>query len=684
MVGGVDVECVEFLFTWVRSGMSLSLRRESVPPDVLGAEPVSGLHLVHAAPAIAGSAVLTRAVVAQPLRVLARMVDAPASSVTASLSLDAAIERAALLRLPVHVPGRVLAGVDNDFVLPLRADGYPADADTADYVLVLPASHLVAEHADTAAGLDLDGARFVQGHSLPDLIRWVGDRVQVGLPLPTARARYRDSVLQTAPAGQTRRVDGEIKGLWRALAGLAPGQAALIEATTTTTEVTEVVVVRRDPDGLVLLRRTPTGINAADLPRHPSTLHLTPITVSISAGGSPLVGVDSSRVPAVHEDPASVAERLPLAGLMLLDAAMAEHVAVAKSFRAAADEYPVFVHGSARGAMVGGFRISEERLAALIEADERSVGKTVVLVQCGGGETREVVNDYGARLFAVLTATPRVFGMGGQAWVEPLPSDAGVDELTEVRVARAVLHADGRVRLSCGGVREYVPAPDAPQVVGRRVPKVIQHGPTLSGARHGVGVALTNDAGVVLIGESAPTTTALHELGLSTDDGPAPTSQSTTGVSFPWPATYALSQESTQYSFSTAYHEVTARRQASYEAAASLKNLAEKYHVDELRSAARKFGRTHELQQEAPYDLSSEEFAELQELNDVHTQTRLDLINAAEAVEAVLRRRVGVNATGQSWLREQTRKASQGDAGALGRLDRVVEQLPDALGSCTP
>ncbi|MGC4854681.1 hypothetical protein ACLQ24_15120 [Micromonospora sp. DT4] len=277
MTAIATVGCSEFVITWVPSGVFLSLEPGSVPSEVWDAPPVPGLHLVHMTPTMIGSEVPTQALLAQPLHVLARMVDAPPSSVTTGLDMAAAIARADALRLPVRVPGVALAGAGGDRALPIDAQGKPATSATAAYVLILPASHLVAEHTTTVAS-DTNLGRVLPGPPMPGQVRWVDERAEVGLPRPIVNARYSDVKLITSPAGQTHTLQGGIVGLWRALADLTPGQTVLVHATTTQAEATENLLAIRAPDGIALLRHTPTGAQAASLPRNPTTLHLTPAT----------------------------------------------------------------------------------------------------------------------------------------------------------------------------------------------------------------------------------------------------------------------------------------------------------------------------------------------------------------------------------------------------------------------
>ena len=467
-----------------------------MPSEVCDARAVPGLHLVHTAAALDGFAVVERMLLAQPLGVIARMVHAPAASVAAAFSLDGALAYAGMLGLPVLVPGNALAEAGGDRVLPVDGRWREAAPGTAEYVLVLPGVHVLMRSpiAGMSAGWNVRQVLLGGGGDVAaaaysgGFVSRVGDvpwgLLRLGGGVTTAGDRFQGPVAAARGIAAAR------------LDSVGPlGSSGRVDAS-----------LGRDDVGVFEDRLGVIGESREVLPP-----------------------------PGSHEDPGSVAVWLPSGGLMLLDPEMVEQVAAARSFRAAVDEYPVFVHGSPHGAMVGGFRVSPRQLAAVIEADPLSVGKTVVLVQCGGGETSGVVNDYAARLFAVLTATPRVFGMGGRAWVQPLPSGAEVGEVSEVRVARTVVHADGRVRLSTsGGVREYVPASGASQAAGRRVAKVIQHGPTLSAARHGVGVALTDDLGVLLSGEHAPTPAALHALGLSAAEDPT-TAPSTGGVSFSYP-----------------------------------------------------------------------------------------------------------------------------------------------------
>jgi len=276
----VDVtglSCFEFVTTWVRSGVFMGPEGLSVPSEVLLTEPVPGLHVLHLASTVdwstqAWSSVVEGVVSAQPLDVRARTVDAPPASVVGALDLAGAIARADALRLPVHVPGDALArsGVHLR-VLPFDASGRPADAVGADYVLVLPETDLVAGRISTT-GSDLK----VASRAMPDLLRLVGDRVEVGLPQPIVNALFTGTDLTTMWAGETRSVAGGVHGLWRALATLESGSAVRIHATTA--DAFEVLVAIRAPMGLALLRDS-ADVQAADLPRTPVALSVTPVSV---------------------------------------------------------------------------------------------------------------------------------------------------------------------------------------------------------------------------------------------------------------------------------------------------------------------------------------------------------------------------------------------------------------------
>ncbi|MGC4855761.1 hypothetical protein ACLQ24_20795 [Micromonospora sp. DT4] len=273
-------DCPEFLTTWVRSGMYLNLERTSVPPEVHLAEPVPGLLLVHSATATAEATLATKALLAQPLGVIARMVDRPPAPVTAQLDLPGAIARANALRLPVCVPGNTFANWDDEPVLPIDHQGRPAHRAAAAHLLVLPEDHLVAEH--TAERRDPDPAR-IMGDSMPVQLRWVNERAELGLPRPIVEARFTGLTLTTTALGDERDVQGGIFSLWRELADLETGQALRVRTTTAGSDAAEDVLAAQTPDGIALLRDTPTGALAATLPRVPTTVSLTAVTVAVTS-----------------------------------------------------------------------------------------------------------------------------------------------------------------------------------------------------------------------------------------------------------------------------------------------------------------------------------------------------------------------------------------------------------------
>ncbi|MFG1883597.1 hypothetical protein [Micromonospora sp. NPDC049102] len=147
----VDAGCPEDLITFVPSGVFLSLTRTPVPPEVHSAARMPTLLLVHTTPGTAGSALAVKALLAQPSSVIERMVDVPPASVGAELDLAGAIARADMLRLPVLLSANA-TGTDHVRVRPIDALGRRVSPDNADYGLVLPASHLVAERAAATAG----------------------------------------------------------------------------------------------------------------------------------------------------------------------------------------------------------------------------------------------------------------------------------------------------------------------------------------------------------------------------------------------------------------------------------------------------------------------------------------------------------------------------------------------------
>ncbi|MEO3772043.1 hypothetical protein [Micromonospora sp. B9E7] len=141
-----DVACPEFSTTWLRSGQYLSLDSNHVPEEVLFAERLPGVHLVHlAADALASPAALA-ALMTQPPAVIAQMVEAPSTATLAGLDLAGAIARADALGLPVRLPAGTVTGSDSDRVVRIDGQGHGAASGAAEYVLVTPARHLVTAH----------------------------------------------------------------------------------------------------------------------------------------------------------------------------------------------------------------------------------------------------------------------------------------------------------------------------------------------------------------------------------------------------------------------------------------------------------------------------------------------------------------------------------------------------------
>ncbi|MFG1884809.1 hypothetical protein [Micromonospora sp. NPDC049102] len=271
------VDCPEFLSTWVPSGIFLDQEHGAVPAEVLEARPVPGMHMIHVASAMADSAVL-EALLTQPLGVVARMAQAPPAP---ALARKEAEDRADALRLPVLVPGNALADPENDRMVPIDAQGHVASSAAIEHVLILPASHLVAEHAAaTVMGAHSDLGRVLPGPVMPSQFRLAGDRLEVGLPQPILNARYTGLELSTVSTGEaTRTVESGIAGLMRELTNLTPGKGVLMHIPAGYGEVADILAFGA-PDGVALLSRTPSGVEAATLPRHLTGLTLTPVMFS--------------------------------------------------------------------------------------------------------------------------------------------------------------------------------------------------------------------------------------------------------------------------------------------------------------------------------------------------------------------------------------------------------------------
>ncbi|MEO3770689.1 hypothetical protein [Micromonospora sp. B9E7] len=294
--------------------MYLSLSPGAVPPEVLLAAPVPGLHLIHSAVETVGSAgenagaeMVVKALLAQPMAVVERMVDAPRASVTRKLTLPDAIARADRLGMPVRVPGTVLGGVDNDRVLPIGADSLPAD-----YVLVLPERHLLDRHAG-----DLDPGRVTLRVPMPGQVRLAGDRVEVGRPLSIVDARFAGRDIRLTPAGRQRPVDG-LAGLWRALSNLAPGEVAQVRVTPEHGDPPSVSLAVSSEDGTALLTATPDGLRATTIPRNAATMTL---TAARMLGPNPVVAYSREAVQAAIRSTVAAPRAEPALPMFVLSTA---------------------------------------------------------------------------------------------------------------------------------------------------------------------------------------------------------------------------------------------------------------------------------------------------------------------------------------------------------------------------
>ncbi|MGC4857128.1 hypothetical protein ACLQ24_28100 [Micromonospora sp. DT4] len=541
------------------------------------------------------------------------MVVVPPGSAS-TFTLDEAKAHADGLRLPVLLPGDPPIGMDREWALTIVHERTVGEGTSA-YVLVLPEGHLVQGHA--AAYTDPGVGGIVPGPAMPGQVRLAGERAEVGLPQPIVDARFAGIDSTTIPAGVTRDVDGGLIGLWRELDKLIPGQAVLVHVATTSAAAEDLLAVRA-PDGIALLHSTPDA-RAATLPRNPGTLRVTPAVTPVQAV---IPGGSATGIKHLVDRP----------GLMLLDPTQSAQIEAAKSFRAAEDEYPVFVHGSPAGPMLGGRLVTATQLRALIGADPRARDRKIILVQREAADSPSVLDDFAAALFAMLPREHQaLYGMGGTAWVQPLPAGAAIGDLTEVLVTRMVLGPDGAIRHHAAGIRVYGDAPNAP-TTGPRTAKVTEHRFALSLARKGHGIPLTDDDGAVLAPETAPTPAGLHTL-----DHPRGWPPEGIGTPFGWPDTYLPSQESAQHTFSEAYHRVAAERLACYESAKWLRDLATSHHNAELIATADKFIETHEYQQSDPRSTYFGWFMRLRELQQAARQTRSELVDTARELQSALR-----------------------------------------------
>ncbi|MET8528691.1 hypothetical protein [Micromonospora sp. NPDC005172] len=665
-------ECREFSLTWLPKGVYVSLEQGSVPLEVFQAQAVPGAHLLHVAPEAVGSAVVRDVLLAQPLAVVAQMVDGSAMSVVTKLDMAGAVARADKLGLPVLVPGDRLAGSPPErVVVAIDAQGRPALASAdAEYVLVLPDPHLLTEHPATDGDLGGGLPQVLTGPPMLSQVRLIeADRAELGIPRPIL-----DNLIDrvggiagidelTTVVGEASPVVGEVNGLLRALMALEPGEAGLVTIGARGDETAATVLALQFPGGVGLLHDTPSGLRAATLPRRPGALSIAPARMSNKA-----TALATTPLEAVVSDSAALAVTyLERPGLRLLTSDQGAQIAAADAFHAADDEYPVFVHGDLDGPGLGERLLTVVKLWEVIAADPRSHGKTIVLVQCGAAETPTILDDFAARLFATLAPTyPRVLAMGGTAYVQHLTSAATDDERTEVLVGRTVLDADGRLRLfSWGWVREYIDAPQAPAVQGHRTAKVIQHRPRLSEARRGLGVALTDDHGRVLVGEQAPTAGALDSLAPSVDDVPT-----ITGVPFPLHGTSRRSTGSIP--LNRAYNDVNEARVRVDDAVDSLHGLAVEGEFEPLVEATTLFLRTRHLQTQNSTTMEDEVFEHHVALNRVFEQTWDGVVNQAKVVVQDLRQRAAELGRQRNTDLEQLRTGVWGDHGARDSLTQLV------------
>ncbi|MFG1881323.1 hypothetical protein [Micromonospora sp. NPDC049102] len=544
--------CPEDVLTWVPSGQYLSSHSASVPDEVRTARRVPGVHLVHLAAGMVDSAETRAVLLAQPLSVLSRMVEAVPASLVADTSLDKALNRANTLRLPIRMPAGDLAASGSSQVLPVDSQGRVVEVADADYALVLPNRHLIAERSG-----DVDLERVLHGPAMPGQLRWNDGRAEVGLPHGVVTARYRKIDATARPAGASHSVDGII-GLVRELDNLRPGQALLVSVTAMGANTDEEFLAVRAPDGIALLRETTNGTLAATLPQNPARVTVTPAITPTQA-----VIADSAKLGITYLD---------WPGLRMVDPSQISHIKAAETFLAAADEYPVFVHGSPAGPTIGNRLLTYIELRDLIAADPRSRGKTIILVQCGATATGPtVVKDFATALFTALPEEhPHLYAMGGTAFVEA-PSTDATHELTDIFVTRPVVFEDGRIRHYRAGIRKFVRA--GSESVG---PAIVQHGSSLATARYHEGVALTDSHGRPLA--SASISDALHPFGFDTQ------TVEPTGVPFAGRLErYQPSAETLRgITVRDAYRRVYAQRSAAADVAARLREAAAYYSQSDV------------------------------------------------------------------------------------------------------
>ncbi|MET8280450.1 toxin glutamine deamidase domain-containing protein [Micromonospora sp. NPDC005174] len=271
--------------------MYVSLEQGSVPPEVFDAQSVPGAHLLHVAQESVNSAAVRDMLLAQPPGVLARMVDGSALSVAVGLDKAGAFARANALGLPVLVSDNTLAGEEDERILAIDAQGSSAQTPAvADYVLVLPESHLLTQHSATRRELDASLSQLLIGPPMPSQVRFIdADKVELGIP-PLMLDTLTDQVggiagveELAASTEDASLVQGGVIGLWRALAALELGEARLVTVDAPGADTATTVLALRFPGGVGLLHDTSSGVRAATLPRRPAALSIAHADVSEKA-----------------------------------------------------------------------------------------------------------------------------------------------------------------------------------------------------------------------------------------------------------------------------------------------------------------------------------------------------------------------------------------------------------------
>ncbi|MGC4854288.1 hypothetical protein ACLQ24_13040 [Micromonospora sp. DT4] len=250
-----------------------------MPPEVIAARSMPGVHLVHTDVRSNDVALVVATVMAQPSSVIERAVEVPVASLVESLDLDGAIARANALRLPVRLPNRALVEAGGEDVLPIDERGFAAAPGHAGWVLVVPDSPLLAGHA--APGLDAErivGSGVTSG-PLPSAL----DQAGLWVPLPIVNARYGGLTVSVDPIGLSQRLEDGVRGLWRVSADLTPTQGLLVTVDTSNGADATDLLALRSPEGVALLSVTPGGARGATLPRNATALHVRPASVSVEA-----------------------------------------------------------------------------------------------------------------------------------------------------------------------------------------------------------------------------------------------------------------------------------------------------------------------------------------------------------------------------------------------------------------